>query len=123
MWFGKEYYAWLWKEYLALEGVLRVAREAVLCVDDDVELRVLGCRLTYLGTNCDQCLSMAQRCFTSTETVRLIRDGEPSTATTTFPKLLSFKGCAIQDQRCFTSTETIRLVRTESHVALRPQKA
>ena len=24
--------------------------------DDDVELHVLGCELTYLGTNCDQCV-------------------------------------------------------------------
>ena len=29
-----------------------------------------------LGTNGDQCLSMVQCCFTSTETIRLIRDGE-----------------------------------------------
>ena len=29
-----------------------------------------------LGTNCDQCLSMVQCCLTSTETIRLIRDGE-----------------------------------------------
>ena len=28
-----------------------------------------------LGTNCDQCMSMVQYCFTSTETIRLIRDG------------------------------------------------
>ena len=28
-----------------------------------------------LGTNCDQCLSMVQCCFTSTETVRFIRMG------------------------------------------------
>ena len=30
-----------------------------------------------LGTNCDQCLSMVQCCFTSTETVRLIRTESP----------------------------------------------
>ena len=30
-----------------------------------------------LGTNCDQCVSMVQCCFTSTETVRLIRTGSP----------------------------------------------
>ena len=30
-----------------------------------------------LGTNCDQCLSMVQCCFTSTETVRLIRTENP----------------------------------------------
>ena len=30
-----------------------------------------------LGTNCDQFLSMVQCCFTSTETVRLIRRGNP----------------------------------------------
>ena len=29
-----------------------------------------------LGTNCDQCLGMVQCCLTSTETIRLIRDGE-----------------------------------------------
>ena len=46
--------------------------------DDDAEIHVLGCRLTYqLGTNCDQCLSMVQCCFTSTETVRLIRTESP----------------------------------------------
>ena len=30
-----------------------------------------------LGTNCDQCRSMVRCCFTSTETVRLIRTGSP----------------------------------------------
>ena len=30
-----------------------------------------------LGTNCDQCRSMVQCCFTSTETVRLIRTESP----------------------------------------------
>ena len=40
---------------------------------DAVELHVPGCRLTYyIGTNCDQCLSTVQCCFTSTKTVRLI---------------------------------------------------
>ena len=46
--------------------------------DDDVELYVLGCRVDVLGTNCcDQCLSMVQCCFTSTETVKLIRTESP----------------------------------------------
>ena len=44
--------------------------------DDDVELHVLGCRVT-LGTNCDQCRSLVQCCFTSTETIRLVRTGSP----------------------------------------------
>ena len=30
-----------------------------------------------IGTNCDQCVSMVQCCFTSTETWRLIRTGSP----------------------------------------------
>ena len=30
-----------------------------------------------LGTNCDQCVSMVQCCFTSTETARLIRTESP----------------------------------------------
>ena len=45
--------------------------------DDDVELNVLGCRVDILGTNCDQCMCMVQCCFTSTETIRLIRTGSP----------------------------------------------
>ena len=43
--------------------------------DDDVELNVLGCRVDILGTNCDQCVCMVQRCFTSTETIRIIGRG------------------------------------------------
>ena len=42
--------------------------------DDDVELNVLGCRVDILGTNC---VCMVQCCFTSTETIRLIRTGSP----------------------------------------------
>ena len=44
---------------------------------DDVELNVLGCRVDILGANCDQCMSMVQCSFTSTETIRLIRTGSP----------------------------------------------
>ena len=43
---------------------------------DDEEYDVLRCRVDILGTNCDQCVCMVQCCFTSTETIRLIRDGE-----------------------------------------------
>ena len=42
---------------------------------DDVELNVLGCWVDILGTNCDRCVCMVQCCFTSTETIRLIRTG------------------------------------------------
>ena len=42
-----------------------------------------------LGTECDQCVCMVQCCFTSTETVRLIRTGKPRTATSTFTQLLN----------------------------------
>ena len=53
-----------------------------------------------------------QCCFTSTETTRLIRDGEPRTATSTFTQLLSSVSLhCVQVQCCFTSTETTRLVR------------
>ena len=55
--------------------------------DGDVELHVLGCRVDILGTSCDQCLSMVQCRFTSTETARLIRTGSP--ATSTFTQLLN----------------------------------
>ena len=43
--------------------------------DDGVELNALGCRVDILWTNCDQCVRMVQCCFTSTETIRTIRDG------------------------------------------------
>ena len=45
--------------------------------DDEVELNVLGGRVDILGTNCDQCECMVEGRFTSTETVRLIRTGDP----------------------------------------------
>ena len=43
----------------------------------DVELNVLGCLVDILGTNCDQCVSMVQCCFSSIETIRLIRWESP----------------------------------------------
>ena len=43
---------------------------------------------------------------------RLIRDGEPRTATSTFTQLLSSESWLVEC--CFTSTETIRLIRTGS---------
>ena len=42
-----------------------------------LELTVLGCRADILGANCDQCVCMVQCCFTSTETIRVIRTGSP----------------------------------------------
>ena len=46
-------------------------------------------------------------CFTSTVTIRTIRDREPRTATSTFTQLLS---SVILVQCCFTSTVTVRLI-------------
>ena len=43
-----------------------------------------------LRTNCDQCLSLVQCCFTSTETVRLIK----TESTSTFTQLLNSDACA-----------------------------
>ena len=37
----------------------------------------VGLRVDILGTKCDQCVSMVQCCFTSTEAVRLVRTGSP----------------------------------------------
>ena len=48
-----------------------------------------------------QSLNLDQRCFTSTETLRTIRDGQPRTATSTFTHV----------QCCFIFTETIRTIR------------
>ena len=55
-------------------------RKALICVaeddDDEVMLNVLKCQLT-LGTSCDQCRSMVQYSFTSSETRRLVRTDSP----------------------------------------------
>ena len=40
-----------------------------------------------LGTNCDQCRSTVQCCFTSTETVKLIRTESPALDFDTAPEL------------------------------------
>ena len=56
---------------------------------------------------------MVQCCFTSTETIRLVRTDSPGRP----PRLLlgtNCDQCINMVQCCFTSTETIRLVRTDS---------
>ena len=52
---------------------------------------------------------LLQCCFTSTETIRTIRDGESRTSTSTFTQLLSSVDSLTQC--CFTSTETTRTIR------------
>ena len=54
-------------------------------------------------------LISAQCCFTSTETVRTIGNGESRTATSTFTQLLNSERSVVQC--CFTSTETVRTIR------------
>ena len=62
---------------LIRDGESRTATSTFTQLLSYVELNVLGCRVDILGTNCDQCVSMVQCCFTSTETIRLIRTGSP----------------------------------------------
>ena len=53
-----------------------------------------------------------QCCFTSTETIRTVRDGEPRTVSSTFTQpRSSVLTCSVQC--CFTSTETIRTIRDQ----------
>ena len=54
-------------------------------------------------------LLLLQCCFTSTETVRTIRNGERGTSTSTFTQLVSSD--TLVRLYCFTSTEIIRLIR------------
>ena len=56
---------------------LATPRAIYMKEEEDVELHVLGCRVDILGTNCDQCVSTVQCCFTSTEAIMLIRTGSP----------------------------------------------
>ena len=39
---------------------------------------------------CVSCFFFFKRCFTSTETIRIIRDGKPGTATSTLTQLLNY---------------------------------
>ena len=50
-------------------------------------------------------------CFTSTETIRTVRNGDPRMATSTFTRLLNSGRTTIRVQCCRTSTETI-IIRT-----------
>ena len=57
-------------------------------------------------------LLLLQCCFTSTETVRTVTDGEPRSATSSLTQLLSSEVFVLLLlQCCFTSTETVRTVR------------
>ena len=55
--------------------------------DGDVELQCPWMSVDILGTNCDQCVSMVQYCFTYTETIRLVRTESPGRPPT-FTQLL-----------------------------------
>ena len=50
-------------------------------------------------------------CFTSTETLRTVRDGEPRTATSAFTHLLGSGLWTLFLSWCYTSTETVWLIR------------
>ena len=54
-----------------------------------------------------------QCCFTSTETVRPIRNGEPRMATSTFTQLLRSEANTNSFQFSFQSAATTRLIRDE----------
>ena len=73
-------------------------------------------------SGCGDKLTTVHCCFTSTETVRTVRDGEPRTATTTdFTQLLSsdLNGTVSKHhQWCLTSTETIRFIRDGEKVGV-----
>ena len=63
-------------------------------------------------------LSTSVQCrFTSTETVRTVRDGEPRTATLTFTQLLS-SVLPLSFSCCLTSLETVGTVRDVQDVHL-----
>ena len=66
----------------------------------------LGTLLSLYGRS-----SMVQCRFTSTETLRTIRDVEPGTATSTLAQLLSSERIRVRAQCCFASTEAVRTIR------------
>ena len=76
-------------------------------------LNVLGCRVDILGTNCDQCVCMVQCCFTSSETIRLIRDGSPG-----WPPRLSHSSGALRPPPAprTINTEVVRSQAVQSNL-------
>ena len=85
--------------------------------NDDVELNVLGCQVDIFGTNCDQCVSMVQCCFTSTETVRLIRTESPGR-----PPLFSHSSWMLSTAFCWnTAFKAPSTSAVGSHYLLSPQ--
>ena len=73
-------------------------------------------RMAYRGQEWDrECRAYGlfefKSCFTSTETIRTIRDGEPRTASSTFPQFLSPGLWPLFLSWCYTSTETVWLRR------------
>ena len=67
--------------YVFCDGRMHASLSYSICsmsVGSVVLLKVLQCRLTQLlGTSWDQCRSMVQYSFTSTETIRLVRTDSP----------------------------------------------
>ena len=85
---GESYHRQLRSLLLYLHDIFQALINSLVCwfctgalglvlfpICDDVELNVLRCQVDILGANCDQCVSIVQCCFTSTETIRLIRMG------------------------------------------------
>ena len=76
--------------------------------DDDIKLHILRCQLTYqVGTKCDQCLSMVQCCFTSTETVRLIRTESPGRQPRLSHSSWTLKTVAVVAERYILATSSV----------------
>ena len=66
--------------------------------------------VNILGTSWDQCVSTVQYCFTSMETIRLVRT-EPRTATSTLTQLLNYEIILCYAVRIF-----VPLVQNVSHL-------
>ena len=66
---------------LCFHIIFIVSTIILIVIDDEVELHHSCPRnrmsVEILGTNCDQCWSTVRCCFTSTETVRLVRTESP----------------------------------------------
>ena len=72
------YILWAYGEYIMSKWSSRTSDQFLWLVSEKkTERQTDRQRDTDRRTNCDQCLSMVQCCFTPTETVRLIRTDSP----------------------------------------------
>ena len=103
------YFPNLHDECLSQVLLIPCVQFSAVCISDTYTQKSFSPVLGLIEKYSFLLLLLLQRCFTSIETVRTIRNGERGSSTSTFTQLVSSD--TLVRLRCFTSTEIIRLIR------------